>query len=558
MNRSIDLRSLVRASKLACAAVVALLCSTLVMVALAEPAAAAETACSRSLQAKIDAAPAGGTVTADACVYREQVRVTKPLTLVGQQGTEIRGSDVWGGWTRLASGDFTNSKSLPKFPQEDVSCDRGTLRCAWPEQVFVNGVEQQQVGPSSDPTAGQFKVTEGRRVVLGSDPTGKTVEVTVRRHWITGSSAADGVNIRGFIMRHAANEWRSGAIQSREPTTANSTSGSYSWGRFKADGEDWNLLGNTLLRAHGAIISVRGPNANIEGNKVAFGGQLGIHNPGNGGLVKSNDIHHNNIQGFCSRFGYCSGADTDGNGVPTASGDLIVESGGIKVAGGRTGVDVSANLVHDNLSHGVWFDEDGNRATVSDNRIFNNKRIGVFFEISEFATISGNVIYGNGFGSPQSVDGAGIQIGNSDDAEVFNNTLAWNADGLIVRCLDRRDDETSTCQRNFVRDNIVLQANTSYQNDGAAGLAVGFVGNGGPGSSTNSLYDPANKNVGVGNDYYYTYSEDGRARFAWNSQHPKLTGFNATPGEEGGRYLTQSQKDAVVASKGVPATPAPR
>jgi hypothetical protein len=37
-----------------------------------------------------------------------------------------------------------------------------------------------------------------------------------------------------------------------------------------------------------------------------------------------------------------------------------------------------------------------------------------------------------------------------------------------------------------------------------------------------------------------------------------LSAFNLTPGEESGRYLTQSEKDALVASKGIPANPLPR
>jgi nitrous oxidase accessory protein NosD len=62
--------------------------------------AGAATACTNSLQTKINAAPWGGTVKADSCVYREQILIDKPITLSGQPGSQIRGSDVWRSWTK--------------------------------------------------------------------------------------------------------------------------------------------------------------------------------------------------------------------------------------------------------------------------------------------------------------------------------------------------------------------------------------------------------------------------------------------------------------------------
>src|SRR5215207_5695540 len=83
----------------ALAAVVAV--STLILLTTiieASPAAAAT--CSDSLQAKIDAAPPGGTVTAEGCIYRERIEIDKPISIVGESGAEIRGSDVWSGWKK--------------------------------------------------------------------------------------------------------------------------------------------------------------------------------------------------------------------------------------------------------------------------------------------------------------------------------------------------------------------------------------------------------------------------------------------------------------------------
>ena len=525
----------------------ALLCLMLAFFVVASPARAA--ACAGTLQAKVDAAPAGGIVKAEPCVYREQVSITKPLTLEGQPGSEIRGSEVWTSWT--ARGDnFVSSKTLPVFYQEDVSCQSGTQRCAWPEQVFVNGEPLKQAAPGVNPASGQFKVNASRNVVLGSSPTGKTVEVTVRKHWITGTTNADGVTIRGFTMRHAANDWRCGAVQSRPETTGSGST--FDFCRFKGDGDDWNLLNNRLLHPAGAVVSVRGDNANIESNEIAYGGQLGVHNPGDGSLLMGNRIHHNNTEAFCRQGSACVGFSTDGN--DTATNDLV-EAGGIKIAGGRGFVDVLENEVDHNDGQGIWFDVDTHDVEVANNRVHHNTRRAIFFEISDRARIHHNAIWENGWGTPGGVDGAGIEVGNSDYAEVYENVLAWNADGVTVRCYDRDPGEQSTCQNTTVHDNVILQEETPFvAGDSAPGVGLAWLGNGGFGS----LFVPSNGNGGFSNDYFYDHAEKGSTRFAWKSKYQSLASFGTTPGEEEGRYLTETQKDAVATGKGVPTSPEPR
>jgi hypothetical protein len=57
--------------------------------------------------------------------------------------------------------------------------------------------------------------------------------------------------------------------------------------------------------------------------------------------------------------------------------------------------------------------------------------------------------------------------------------------------------------------------------------------------------------------------KEGKLRFTFLTEVKvyfagSLVGFDITRGEENGRYLTQSEKDAVVANKGIPANPLPR
>ena len=520
-----------------------LVCGILAILATPQPARAAE--CPGSLQAKIDAAPAGATVRAEACVYREQLEITKPLTLLGQPGSEIRGSEVWDDWRWLPNGTFRSSEALPDFRQEDVSCDRGTQRCAWPEQVFVDGKPLEQVPESTPLQVGQFKIGTSNKVNIATDPRGKTVEITTREHWIVAEPAADNVTVEGFTMRHAANDWRCGALQSRLPSSDSGTT--FSSCRTRGDADGWKVRNNRLLHAAGAVVSVRSRNALIEGNEIAYGGQLGIHNPQDGSVVRANHVHHNNTEAFCKEAGKCVGYSTDGDSVAT---NTLVEAGGIKVAGGIGPVTVTNNEFDHNYGQGVWFDVGTHDITVSNNRIHHNARKGIFFEISDRAKIFSNSIWENGWATPLTMDGAGIEVGNSDDAQVFDNVLAWNADGISVRCINR-DDDDSVCQRTSVHDNYVMQETTNISNDSADGVALGWIGSGGSGS----LYAPANVNWGASNAYYYGYAEDGRERFAWNSRLGSLSSFNATPGDEGGRYLSRTEKDGVLASEGVPANP---
>jgi hypothetical protein len=502
------------------------------------------------LQAKIDAAPVGGTVTAADCIYREQVNITKPLTLAGQPDSEIRGSDVWTEWTRLPNGDRRSARVVPNFYQEDASCERGyPSRCAWQEQVFIDGSSVAQIASRDNPAPGEFKVNGERRIVLGEAPGSRVVEVTVRRHWITGTSGADGVTIRDFAMKHAATDWRCGGVQSREPSSGSGvTFDSCRDGRNSSDGERWSLLDSQLSYAHGALVSMRGQNTRIEGNVLRHGGQLGIHNPGDGSVVRANEVAFNNTEHFCIRVStdYCRAVPTDGDASFNPS--PLTESGGMKIAGGRGNILVTENDFHHNYGNGIWCDVDCHDMTFSSNRSHHNARRGIFFEISYRADIYSNLVYENGWKAPGELNGAGIELGTSDSVDVYDNVVAWNAGGIAARCTRR--DENPSCEDNFIYDNTILQEENGA--DRWSGIALSFTGQ-------SSYFAAASNNRGAGNDYYYDHAEDGRARFAWSTvpYHSSLASFNATPGDEGGRYLTRTQKDTVTANNGVPAKPEP-
>src|SRR5262252_1567437 len=85
--------------------VVACLIVNLSGVRIAELASAAPTeaavsasTCGGSVQPLLDAASPDSTVTLPPCIARETLTISKPLTLRGQPGSEIRGSDIWADW----------------------------------------------------------------------------------------------------------------------------------------------------------------------------------------------------------------------------------------------------------------------------------------------------------------------------------------------------------------------------------------------------------------------------------------------------------------------------
>ncbi len=492
----------------ALAAVFGLLAAALLGLGLPAASAEAATTCAGSLQAKVDAAPSGGTVVADPCIYRERIEITKPLTLRGQEGTQIRGSDVFGSWKkRLSDGRYVSTRAVPPFPEtmDKIACLPNTARCHWPEQVFFSGSALIQAS-GNEPGRNQFSLTGDRRVILGSglDPGGKTVEASVRREWVVGTSAANNVTIDNVDMRHAANSGRTAALLNRPHQTA-----------WTDGGSNWTVENSTLAHAHGAVISLKGESTghDILNNRILSGGQLGVHGVSSGSVIRGNEIAHNNTERYCpnSKCG-------------------IGETGGIKVTHGSN-FTVDGNFIHDNFGHGVHFDIDTHSNTITDNRIYRNARMGIQYELSSDALIARNRVIGNGYHVYETTNSPSINVLVSSNVEVADNVVSGGSTGISVLAYNREGFD-STVSGVYVHDNaIVRQGDTAlewYDENGS--LAA----------------DPTNR--GYSNDYWYPQAENGSTRFHWGGRaFSRLSEFNSTPGEEAGRYMSAAEKDAVLA-----------
>ncbi|CAA9336630.1 MAG: hypothetical protein AVDCRST_MAG93-6444, partial [uncultured Chloroflexia bacterium] len=169
--------------------------------------------------------------------------------------------------------------------------------------------------------------------------------------------------------------------------------------------------------------------------------------------------------------------------------------------------------------------------TITDNRIYGNARMGIQYEISSDALIARNRVIGNGYHVYETIQNPSINVLVSSDVEVADNVVSGGSTGISVLAYDREGFD-STVSGVHVHDNAIVRQ---------GGKALEWYDENG-----SLAADPTNR--GYSNDYWYPHGEDGSARFEWGGrQYSRLSEFNATPGEEAGRYMSVAEKDAVLA-----------
>src|SRR5262249_21042575 len=136
-------------------------------------------------------------------------------------------------------------------------------------------------------------------------------------------------------------------------------------------------------------------------------GQKGIGGDGQNVLVQANDISFNNWAGY----------------------DPAWEAGGAKFAQ-MSGLTIRGNSVHDNAGPGLWCDIDCINVLIESNTIVNNTAgSGIQYEISYAATIRYNLVRNNWMGTSSWLWGSQISIQNSQNVEVYGNTIDVNDKG---------------------------------------------------------------------------------------------------------------------------------
>lgn len=206
---------------------------------------------------------------------------------------------------------------------------------------------------------------------------------------------------------------------------------------------------------------------NANGSQRVYGLRLG-HDM----VVRNNRIHHN---GWVGIDGYkATGALVEGNELyanpPARFNDTIGEAANMKCYACGS-ITVRNNNVHDGPFRGIWFDRSQPDITIEGNRVVNHGEAGIWYEVSYRGTIRKNYVENAGSESYYSkgwLRGGGIQITNSPDVSVLDNTVVNSLNGIIgLQASSYYDGPYGPSQLR----NLLVQGNTIVMSRGQTGIA---------------------------------------------------------------------------------------
>lgn len=281
------------------------------------------------------------------------------------------------GWTARFDASPTYTAGAPAAADDDfrfVSPEHPMA--AHPDQLWIDGAPQRQVGSRAEVKGGTFYVDEdAARLHMGSDPRGRDVRASTLGEAITIRGA--GTVLRGLgVRRYATALPQMGSVKVVAPdVTVENVAVT-----------DSATTGLSVLAAHARVRKVT----------TTRNGMLGVHaNQADDLRLEGVRSTRNNLE----RFKYS----------PVSGGIKVTRSRGVTVAGG---------VVADNLGKGVWLDESVHGGTLTANRIVRNADHGIALELSAKAVVAGNLVRDNG--------GTGLKVNNTSDVRIWNNTFTRN------------------------------------------------------------------------------------------------------------------------------------
>jgi parallel beta-helix repeat protein len=132
----------------------------------------------------------------------------------------------------------------------------------------------------------------------------------------------------------------------------------------------------------------------------------------NNSIIRNNNIHHNTGGGYLVWKATNSTFDTN----------EISYNGTQQKALGTSYLTFRNNFVHHNAGDGIWYDTDNVNGLVEGNRVEDNGREGIAFEISGRSVIRNNALRRNA--------SSGIFISTSKEMDIYGNTLESNFRGI--------------------------------------------------------------------------------------------------------------------------------
>jgi len=374
-----------------------------------DSASGTEVAPLRSIGQAIGRASSGDTVVVHAGTYHEGIVVPdgKRLSIVGDGKVWLDGSRavtswradsrgfVADGWTATFDASPTYTFGAPDNTEEAWSfVNPARPMAAHPDQVWVDGRAQRQVGSLADVRPGTFYVDEkADRLHLGTDPRGKQVRGSDIAKAISIRAAGTrllNINVRRFApsVPHmgAVTAERSGIVLERMMIRDNATTGLHVMGR------------DTVLKR------VRLVRNGMLGMSATYADNL---------RISHSAARRNNTEGF--------------NFSPVA--------GGAKIGRSR-GTVVRDSVFANNAGTGLWLDESAYDITIVNSLARDNLNHGISLELSAKATVADTVIAGNG--------GNGVKVNNTSDVSLWNNTLVGNSRPINIVQDDRDPADPDT------------------------------------------------------------------------------------------------------------------
>ena len=375
-----------------------------------DQASGSKTAPLRTVSAAISRAASGATIVLRAGTYHESATIPagKRLTIQSYPGEIVwfDGSRIVNNWvsdgTIFSAGNWT--AQFDASPTFTFGAADGTTAgwsfvnpqypmAAHPDQVWIDGVAQKQVGSRAEVKPGTFYVDYASdKLFLGTNPAGKTVRA---------SDIAKAISIRG-----AGSTVRGIGVQRYAPSVP-----------------------------HMGAVTVEVPNVTVENVFVNDTATTGLFVMQSGVVVRNVTLLRNGMLGSSMSTAdnlTVTGMLADANNTERFNNAPV--SGGLKISRSR-GVSVTSSQFADNLGPGLWFDESVYDGSVVGNDILDNKGHGLILEISAKFGVVDNLITGN--------TGDGLKLNNTSDASVWNNTFVGNGRSLNIVQDTRRASDRS-------------------------------------------------------------------------------------------------------------------
>ncbi|PZQ51248.1 MAG: hypothetical protein DI556_03495 [Rhodovulum sulfidophilum] len=334
------------------------------------------------VRAIVDASPEGQVFVLTAGVYHNLTITPKDhQTFIGEDGAVLSGAVAITGWTQAA--DLWSADGFP-----DPGWSHGDGRdgmAALTEDLFFDGAPLLRVASLAEVTEGTFYYADGR-VHTRADPTGKVTEASKTQAAFAGEQTV-GVTIANLEIRQYASPAQHGAISAHRTT-------------------DWTLIDVTATGNHGAGVSA-GDGMRILGGIYSGNGQVGIHAYDTTGLVIDGVVAAgNNYAGFSQTW----------------------DAGGIKILTSDN-VTIRNSEIAANAGMGLWLDWDNRDVTIENNHVHDNAYIGIFYEASYAAAITGNNVRDNNRdGYVVGYWGSDIFVTSSAGVTITGN-LVWSSIG---------------------------------------------------------------------------------------------------------------------------------